>query len=91
MPKHETYGFVDRLNVTKETPENMPKDGKNSPWDFRAPEYDQRSSCFINAGSDYGSGRTQPVGHTGEPKQVVPALPQNSFCKNLSNHPHEIY
>lgn len=33
-----------------------------SPWDFTQPEYDQRSSCFINAGSHHGVGKPQPVG-----------------------------
>lgn len=33
-----------------------------SPWDFSAPEYDQRSSCFVNAGSHNGVGHRQPVG-----------------------------
>lgn len=33
-----------------------------SPWSFEQPEYDQRSSCFINAGTHHGVGKTQPVG-----------------------------
>jgi hypothetical protein len=41
-----------------------PKDivkAKN-PWDFDQPEYDERSSCYVNAGSHYGLGHRQPVG-----------------------------
>jgi hypothetical protein len=53
-----------------------PKDGQKSPWDFRCPQYDQRSSCFVNAGTHYGVGHTQPVGHEGNPKQFVAVLPQ---------------
>lgn len=48
-------GFKDRCEV------NNPKE-KKSPWNFKAPDYDQRSSCFIKAGSDYGVGKNQPIG-----------------------------
>lgn len=33
-----------------------------SPWNFDQPPYDERSSCYINAGSHHGVGKTQPVG-----------------------------
>ena len=33
-----------------------------SPWNFDAPPYDERSSCYVNAGSHYGVGHTQPIG-----------------------------
>ena len=54
---------------------DKPKDGKNSPWDFRCPQYDQRSSNFINAGTHYGVGHKSPIGHEGNPKQRVATLP----------------
>lgn len=42
-----------------------------SPWKFGGPGYDERSSCFLNAGTDYGVGYRNPVGSekmkTGEP------------------------
>lgn len=44
-----------------------------SPWNFDAPHYDERSSCYVNAGSHHGVGHRQPVGttkHTG--KYAVP-------------------
>lgn len=50
---------------------------KKSPWDFRAPPYDERSSCYVNAGSHHGVGYRQPVGHVGNPKDVVDVLPRN--------------
>lgn len=56
-------------------PEDKPKDGKNSPWDFRCPQYDQRSSREINAGTNYGVGYRNPVGHANNPKQYVDTLP----------------
>ncbi len=33
-----------------------------SPWDFTCPHYDERSSCYVNAGSHEGVGYRQPVG-----------------------------
>lgn len=33
-----------------------------SPWDFTQPEYDERSSCYINAGTHHGVGKPQPIG-----------------------------
>lgn len=48
---------------------------KESPWNFEQPCYDERSSWFLNAGTDYGIGHTNPVGHSGTTKQRVPTLP----------------
>jgi len=70
-------GFSDpaKVKVKDQVQEDQPKDGVNSPWDFRCPQYDQRSSNFINAGTHYGVGINQPIGHSGDPKAKVPALP----------------
>lgn len=57
-------GFRDRIEVKQEREIEKPLDGKKSPWDFRAPCYDQRSSNFINAGTHYGTGKAQPIGTT---------------------------
>lgn len=57
-------GFKDRLEVKEQREMEKPKDGKKSPWDFRAPCYDQRSSNFVNAGTHYGVGVNQPIGTT---------------------------
>lgn len=57
-------GFKDHLEVTREREIEKPTDGKKSPWDFRAPSYDQRTSSFINAGTHYGVGHNQPIGTT---------------------------
>lgn len=46
-----------------------------SPWDYRAPSYDERTSCYMDAGTHWGVGYNQPVGHTGNPKERVPCLP----------------
>ncbi len=37
---------------------------QKSPWDFEAPAYDERTGCYIKAGTNYGVGHTQPVGKT---------------------------
>lgn len=68
--------FADPIRIKDQNPIDKPIDGVKSPWDFRCPQYDQRSSNFINAGTHYGIGRIQPIGHKGNPKQVVDVLPQ---------------
>jgi hypothetical protein len=71
----EKSGFADPIEIKNQIPKEQPKNGRDSPWDFRCPQYDQRSSNFINAGTHYGVGRTQPVGHEGNPKERVPTMP----------------
>ncbi len=68
-------GFSDPTRIKSQRPKDKPVDGKNSPWDFRCPQYDQRSSSFINAGTKYGVGINQPVGHSGNPKLYADCLP----------------
>jgi hypothetical protein len=62
-------GFKDPIAV---------KEGKKikSPWNFDCPPYDQRTSCYVNAGSHYGVGHKQPVGRVGNPKVEVSVLPK---------------
>ena len=56
-----------------------PKQKKNGdyPFEFKAPAYDERSSCYMKAGNDYGVGHKNPVGHDSIPKQTVSTLPQS--------------
>lgn len=56
----------------------------SSPWNFDAPQYDKRSSRFVNAGDNHGSGKPQPIGHAENPKQHVPCLPFGK--KNMGNN-----
>lgn len=74
--KNTNSGFVDPVAIKNQNPNEQPKDGMNSPWDFRCPQYDQRSSNFVNAGTHYGVGIRQPVGHAGNPMQDAPCLPK---------------
>jgi len=68
--------FADPARIKEQNPKDKPLDGIKSPWDFRCPQYDQRSGNHVNAGTHYGVGLRQPVGHQGNPKQVVDVLPQ---------------
>jgi len=68
-------GFSDPARIKEQREKCKPEDGKKSPWDFRCPQYDQRSSNFINAGTHYGVGINQPVGREGNPKARVDVLP----------------
>lgn len=68
-------GFKDPAEIKRQKPKDKPVDGKNSPWDFLCPQYDQRTSHFINAGTYYGVGVKQPVGHKGDAKERVDVLP----------------
>jgi hypothetical protein len=72
---NENSGFHDPDRIKTQRPKEMPKNGKKSPWDFSCPQYDQRSSNFVNAGTHYGVGINQPVGREGNPKTRVPCLP----------------
>jgi len=44
-------------------------------WNFNCPPYDERTSCYVDAGSHYGIGHKNPVGHKGDPKMRVATLP----------------
>lgn len=68
-------GFNDPCAIKSQKPQDKPKDGKNSPWDYTCPQYDQRSSCYVKAGTNYGVGHKQPVGHEGNAKSKVAPLP----------------
>ncbi|HEY3526726.1 MAG TPA: hypothetical protein VGK47_11050 [Nitrososphaeraceae archaeon] len=78
-------GFNDPCRIKEQHPKDQPVDGKNSPWDFRCPQYDQRHSCFVNAGTDYGVGHAQPVGVKKQTnKTVVPIGKVNT--ENINTH-----
>lgn len=67
--------FSDPIRIKEQREIDKPEDGKKSPWDFRCPQYDQRSGNFVNAGTHYGVGARQPVGREGNPKEEVSILP----------------
>lgn len=55
MEKNLKTGFKDPDAIKS-------KEKSDWPWDFKSPPYDERTSCFINAGNHYGVGHRQPVG-----------------------------
>jgi hypothetical protein len=73
--KTDKSNFSDPVKIQDQNPQDQPKEGIKSPWDFRCPQYDQRSGNFVNAGTHYGVGYRSPVGHKGPAKQEVPCLP----------------
>lgn len=78
-------GFKETNAIKMQKPEDKPKDEKTSlGWDFRCPQYDQRHSRFVKAGTNYGVGMRQPVGHAGNPKTVVDVLPQSPRSKDMN-------
>ena len=66
-----------------------PKSGKKvkTPWDFEAPSYDGRNR--VCAGTDYGIGYRNPVGHSGAPKEVSPSLPKGRVATMNIYQPDE--
>lgn len=69
-------GFKDPIAIKNQKPSDKPVDGKKSPWDFTCPKYDERSSCYVNAGTHYGLGNKAPVGRIGIPKESASTLPK---------------
>ncbi len=65
-------------------PESTQK--KQAPWDFRQPQKDESTSCYVNAGSHYGVGMRQPVGHKEGAKQKVDALPDGRVNTLITRH-----
>lgn len=50
------------------------------PFDFKAPSYDNRTSCSIRAGDDYGVGFTQPIGKETARAITAGPIPQKAKC-----------
>lgn len=55
-------GFKDRTAIKNQDRKDYENKSNDSIWNFKCPQYDQRSSCFINAGTKYGVGHAQPIG-----------------------------
>ena len=72
MPKS---GFKETNSIKKQHPKDHPEGGNYKPWECKQPQYDERSSCFVNTGTHYGVGHRQPVGHEGDPAQHASTLP----------------
>ena len=69
-------GFKEPTGIRKQYPKDHPMDGQNEMgWNFKQPQYDQRSSGFVKAGTCYDVGHKNPVGHFGSAKMKVDTLP----------------
>ena len=78
-------GFHDPIQASDRV--TKPKQGKvKTPWNFEAPSYDDRNR--ICAGSDFGVGHRNPVGHSGNPKASSPTLPKGRVA-TMSTDPDE--
>lgn len=49
-------------------------------WSFKAPSYDQRTSCSIPGGDSYGVGFANPIGTTKVTPITSGPIPQKSMC-----------
>ena len=55
------------------------------PWDFDAPDYDQRTGGSIGAGTNYGTGFRNPVGKArGSAKRDMPDKAKKLAPKSLA-------
>ncbi len=55
------------------------KDGVRE-WSFKAPSYDNRTSCSIPGGNDYGIGFKTPIGKERASSMKSGPIPQESKC-----------
>lgn len=49
-------------------------------WSFKAPSYDNRTSCSLSAGDDYGIGHRIPVGKEKAGSLESGPIPQKAHC-----------
>lgn len=55
------------------------KDG-DYPFEFKAPSYDNRTSCSMSAGDDYGTGFRTPLGKEKARSLSEGPIPQEARC-----------
>ena len=61
----------------------------HSYWQHKQPQYDERSSCYINAGTDHKVGYKQPVGHHGDANRLSDVLPQHVMTIDPRPNPND--
>lgn len=82
-PSHDPSGngpFKDPIAPHK-------RDDGAYPFEFKAPTYDNRTSCSISAGNDYGVGFNQPIGGYHASSLASGPIPQHA--KAFS--PYEVF
>jgi hypothetical protein len=50
------------------------------PFEWKAPSYDNRTSCSVSAGDDYGLGHKTPVGSFNAQGMSEGPIPQKAEC-----------
>ena len=55
-------GFKDRTEIKHQNPKDNPASGGTYPVSFECPRYDERTSGFVQSGTNYGVGVAQPIG-----------------------------
>jgi hypothetical protein len=78
-----------RGNMFKDPTKPKKKAVDDKPWDFRAPSYDNRTSCSISAGSDYGVGFKTPVGREKASGITSGPIPMQAKCFSPDEVMHE--
>lgn len=73
-------------NVWKNRIAPRKKESGKYPFDFKAPSYDNRSSCSIAAGNDYGVGFNQPVGRFKARSVDSGPVPQKNAFRNGNDY-----
>lgn len=68
--------FKNPIAPRNEKPSNKMTE-KNTAFTFSQIPYDQRSGCFIKAGTDYGVGFNQPIAKESNKKESC--IPQKAF------------
>lgn len=60
-------------------PRQKKRDGQDE-WSYKAPSYDNRTSCSVSAGDDYGIGFRTPVGKEMASGMESGPIPQSAKC-----------
>lgn len=68
------------IGVKKEERGQEYKHGPLPIGEFKAPSYDNRTSCSVSAGDDYGIGHRTPVGKEKASPITSGPIPQSSHC-----------
>lgn len=56
------------------------KENGNYPFEFKAPSYDNRTSCSMSAGNDYGVGFRVPLGKEAAGPIESGPIPQKAYA-----------
>jgi hypothetical protein len=72
--------FKDPLAPKKVERGQVDRKGPLKPGEFKAPSYDNRTSCSVSAGDEYGIGHRTPVGKEKPSSISSGPIPQKAFA-----------